>query len=140
MTTWSVVFLAIIAVGTLTMALLQVGAVIFAARMARRMESLVANVERDIKPLIGRATVVADEASRVATLATAQVQRVDALVADVTSQIEATVAQFRTAVVSPTREGLALVSGLRAAILALKGIDQRRRRPVVDEDDALFIG
>lgn len=140
MTTWSVVFLAVIAVGTLTMALLQVGAVIYAARMARRMEVLVSSVERDLKPLIGRATVVADEASRVATLATAQVQRVDALFADVTSQIETSIAQFRTAVVSPTREGLALVSGLRAAILALRGFEQRRHRPVVDEDDALFIG
>ncbi len=140
MTGWSSVFLAIIALGTATMAILQVGAVIYASRMARRMEQLVTRVEGDLQPLIGRANDVADDAARVASLAAAQVERVDALLTDVTSQVETSVKQLRTAVISPTREGLALVSGLRAAIAALRGLELRRRRAVAEEDDALFIG
>ncbi len=140
MTGWASVFLAIIALATATMAILQVGALIYASRLARRMEQLVTRVEGDLQPLIGRANDVADDAARVASLAAAQVERVDALLTDVTSQVETSVKQLRTAVISPTREGLALVSGLRAAITALRGLELRRRRAVAEEDDALFIG
>lgn len=140
MSSWPTVFLAIIALGTVTMAMLQVGAVIYAARLARRVEQMLTKVERDLQPLVGRANDVADDAARVASLAAAQVQRVDALLTDVTDQVETSVKQLRSAVVSPTREGLALVSGLRAAIAALRGLELRRRRAAADEDDALFIG
>lgn len=141
MTTWSVIFLAVIAVGTITMALIQVGAIIYAGRLAGRVEQLLTQLERDLQPLIGRATAVAEDAASVASLAKGQAERVDGLVKEVTDQVERSLEQVRTALVSPTREGLALLAGLRAAIAALRNLEARRRRDKsVEEDDALFIG
>ena len=45
------------------------------------------------------------------------------------------------AIGTPQREATALVAGVRAAVGALRGARQaRRRRSGFDEDDALFIG
>ena len=141
MTTWSVVFLAVIAVATITMAILQVGAIIYASRLARRVDRLVGRVERDLQPLIGRATAVADDAASVASMAKQQAERVDTLVTEFTGQVEQSLDHMRRVMASPTRDGLALLSGLRAAISALRNLESRRRRAsAVEEDDALFIG
>lgn len=141
MTDWSVIFLAVIAIATITMAIIQVGAIIYASRLARRVDQLLGRVEQDLQPLIGRATAVVDDAASVAAMAKVQAERVDGLLTEVTGQVERSLDQMRSALVSPAREGLALLSGLRAAIAALRNLEARRRREKsVEEDDALFIG
>ena len=141
MTDWSVIFLAVVAIATITMAIIQVGAIIYASRLARRVEQLLGRVEQDLQPLIGRATAVVDDAASVAAMAKVQAERVDGLLTEVTGQVERSLDQMRSALVSPAREGLALLSGLRAAIAALRNLEARRRREKsVEEDDALFIG
>ena len=69
---WNEAFLGVIALATLIMALIQVGAVIAAARIAKQAQQTLTTVQRDIRPLIAKVHAVADEASRTASLATAQ--------------------------------------------------------------------
>jgi hypothetical protein len=141
--TWTVVFLAIIALSTFVMAAIQVGVLIYGAMLARRVESVIGRVERDIQPIIERLTAVSDEAVKMSTLATQQVERVDQLFADVSRRAEQTMAVVQQAIITPAREGAALFGALRstfAAIRGLRGNGSSRPPHGVEEDDALFIG
>ncbi len=144
MSTWSVVFLGIIALSTLMMAVIQVGAIIYSARLARRIETLLGRLENDIKPMLDRLTTISTEAARMSALATAQVERVDQLFADVQQRTEQIMTVVQQAIVTPAREGAALFSALRSTFAALRGLrtNGRQQRPPhgVEEDDALFIG
>jgi hypothetical protein len=138
---WNDVFLGVIAAATLVMALIQVGAIVFAARLAGRVQQLAATVQQDIKPLIARANAIAEDASRTAAIATAQAQKIDALVTQLTRRVDETAAVIQEAVVAPAREGLALIAALKAGFGALRGLRDLRGRPARTEDeDALFIG
>ncbi len=50
--TTPLVFLGVIALATLVMAIIQVGAVVAVGRLARRVDHLADQVENDIKPLL----------------------------------------------------------------------------------------
>jgi len=137
----SELFLGIIALATLVMALIQVGAIIFAARLGRRVQQVMATIQEDVRPLIARANSVAEEASKTAALASTQAQKIDALVSDLTRRVEETSLVVQQAVVTPARETLALVAGVKAGLAALKGLrDFRGRAGRVEEEDPLFIG
>jgi hypothetical protein len=140
---WSGVFLGVIAVAVTVMAIVQVGVVIFGARLAKRVEQIAQQVDREIKPLLVNLNVVGQEAARAAELAALQVERVDALFADVASRVEETAASLQSAIIAPAREGMALVQGIKAAFAALReirGAPSRSGAAVHDEDDPLFIG
>lgn len=141
MTDWSAVFLGIIAVATLVMALIQVGAIVFAARLAAQVQQLASTVQQDIQPLIARANAIAEEASRTATIATAQAQKIDRLVTDLTRRVDETSLVIQEAIITPAREGLAIVAAVKAGLTALRGFRDLRGRPGrVEDEDALFIG
>ena len=141
MSGWSETFLGIIAAATLVMALIQVGAIVFALRLAAEVRRLATSVQQDLRPLIARANLIAEEASRTATLATAQAQKIDTLVTQLTRRVDETAGVIQEAIVTPAREGLALLAGLRAGLAALRGLRDLRGRPSRAEDeDALFIG
>lgn len=141
MTDWSAVFLGIIAVATLVMALIQVGAIVFAARLAAQLQQLASTVQQDIQPLIARANAIAEEASRTATMATAQAQKIDRLVTDLTRRVDETSLVIQEAIITPAREGLAIVAAVKAGLTALRGFRDLRGRPGrVEDEDALFIG
>ena len=134
-------FLGIIAGATLVMAIVQVGAIVFAAWLARRVQQLAVSVQEDLRPLIARANGIAEEASKTAALATAQAQKIDRLVTDLTRRVEETSLVVQEAVVTPAREGLALVAGIKAGLAALRGLrDFRGRAGRVEDEDPLFIG
>jgi hypothetical protein len=138
---WSPTFLAIIAAATALMAIVQVGAVIVLARVAGQVRDMMATLHQDIRPLIARATSIADEAQRTAVLATAQAQKIDRLVTDLTARVDETSMVIQQAIVTPAREGLAVWAGVKAALTALRGFrDFRARGGAVDDEDALFIG
>src|SRR5262245_13972837 len=125
------------------MAVVQVGVIVFGARLARRVESLADQLDRDLKPLIANLNVVGQEAARAAELATAQVQRVDQLFGDMALRVEETADSLQTAIIAPAREGMALVQGVKAAFAALKEIRSATapaRGGGHDEEDPLFIG
>jgi hypothetical protein len=148
-------FLGLIAAATLLMALVHIGASIAALRMARQAQEILSAIQgqvkplltqasqiaEDARPLIGKANAIADEASRTLSLATAQAQKVDKLVTDLSRRVDETSAVVQQAIVTPAREGLAIVAAVRAAFGALRfnGFRGRTGRPT-EEDDPLFIG
>lgn len=141
MTESSQVFLAIIAAATALMAIVQIGAIVVLARVAVQVRDTVTTIQKDIRPLIARASALAEEASKTATLATAQAQKIDRLVTDLARRVDETSVIIQQAIVAPAREGIAIVAALKAGFGALRGLrDPRGRAAGVDEEDALFIG
>ncbi len=141
MSEWGTAFLGVIAAATLLMAVLQIGAVVAAARVAKRVERLADELHREVKPLIARAHVIAEDAQRAASLAAAQVERVDALMSDLTHRVDDTAALLQRAIIRPAREGLAIIAGLKAGLDLLRGHRHAASGAGrFDEEDALFIG
>ena len=135
------VFLAIIAASTALMALTQIGAVVMLARVAGQVRDIVATLQQDIRPLIARANALADEAQKTAALATVQAQKIDKMVTDLTRRVDETSAVVQDAIMTPAREGMALVAALKAGLGALRGVrDLRGRDGRMEDEDALFIG
>jgi hypothetical protein len=138
---WNQVFLGIIAVATALMALMQIGAILLLARVAGQVRDVVATLQQDIRPLIVRATSIADEAQRTAAIAAAQAQKIDRLVTDLTRRADETSLVLQQAILTPAREGMALFAAFKAGLAALRGFRDLRGRPgAVDDEDALFIG
>jgi hypothetical protein len=140
-TDWNDLFLGTIAVATLLMALAQVGAMVVAARFARQAQQTLVTVHEEIRPLLAKASAVADEAARTAALASAQVQKIDSLVSDLSQRVDETATVLQRAIVTPARQGVALLAAVKAGLAALRGIgDLRRSSSRSEEEDPLFIG
>jgi len=142
-TDWSVVFLGVIALAVTVMAGVQVGVVVFGARLARRVDQMASQIDREIKPLLTNLNKVGEEAARAAQLAATQVERVDRLFAEVALRVEDTAASLQSAIIRPAREGFALLSGVRAAFAALREIRSATapaRAARHEDEEALFIG
>jgi hypothetical protein len=139
---WSEVFLGVIAAATFIMAVLQVGAVVVAGRAMREAQKTLATVQQDIRPLIAKAHAVADEASKTAALATAQAQKVDRLLSELSARVDYTSRVVQDAIVTPAREGLAVVAAVKATLMALRGFRALapRHGRQAEEEDPLFIG
>ena len=143
MTDWSLVFLGAIALATLTMAVIQVGVIVYAGRLKWRMDRLAETVERDLKPLMGRLKEMSGDAARVTSLAVAQAERVDQLFAEFSQRSDHILSLVQNAVVVPAREGMAVLEGLRAGLAALRSLAERRASQpsgTPEDDEALFIG
>lgn len=139
---WSPLFLGVIAAATLVMALIQVGAIIAALRLARQAQQAIQSVHQEVKPLLARAHSIADEASRTVALATTQAQKVDRLITDLSQRVDETATVLQDAIITPAREGLAIVAAVRAALTALRGVRElgTRNGRHAEEEDPLFIG
>ena len=136
---WRDVFLGVIAVATLAIAVAQIGVIIAAGLMARRVGRMVEQIERDVKPLFGHLNAIGADASRAVALATAQVERADQLFTDVAVRIEQTLNAVQTSVGGPAREGRAMMRAFRAAMQAIRELRHGRRQGRGEDDDALFI-
>lgn len=140
------VFLGIIAVAVAVMALIQVAAIVAGVRLARRVDDVARQLELDIKPLLTNLTAMSSEAARTAALAAAQVERLDSLFENVIRRADQTLTSAHRFLDGPAREGMAVISGVRAAFSALKGLRESSRRrsavrgAAIDEDESLFIG
>ena len=133
--------LGVIAAATAIIALVQVSAIILLARVAMQVRDVAASIQQDLRPLIARANAIADEAQKTATLATAQAQKIDRLVSDLTRRVDETSGVIQEAILTPAREGMAIIAGVKAALGALRGLRDLRGRPSrVEDEDALFIG
>ena len=137
-------WLAIIAVSTLVMAVIQVGAILGALIAARRVQAQVTRVEQrldqQVQPLIDRINVIGADAARISALAVQQAEKADVAFSSATQRVDQTLAVVQNAVVAPAREGMALAAALRAAVGSIKNGVRRRPRAAGEEDDALFIG
>jgi hypothetical protein len=138
--TWSVVFLGVIAVATLATAIVQIGLLVAAGLLTRRLGRFVDEVEREVKPIIGHLNSVSRDASRAAAIAVAQVERMDDLCSDVAAKIDQTITTIHSAIVKPAREGRAWLLGFQAMLAAIREFRSGRSRSRGrDEDDGLFI-
>ena len=155
MTDSSQFFLGVIAAATLVMALIQIGMIVVGAKVAKQAQEAagkaqatlssaqeaISSIREELRPLIAKATAIADEASKSAALATAQVQKVDRLVTDVSRRVDETTAMVQQAILTPARQSFAIVAALRAGLSVLRaGADWRRRVSRSEEEDPLFIG
>jgi hypothetical protein len=138
---WSETFLAIIAVATLTMALVQLGTVVAILRLVRQVQQTMVEVHREARPLIAKMTAVTDEVGRTAAMATVQAQKVDRLLTDLAQRVDQTAGIVQHAIITPAREGLAIMAALKAGLGALRGLRERHRQGrTAEEEDPLFIG
>src|SRR5258708_14510945 len=119
---WRDVFLGVIAVATLAIGGAQIGVIIAAGLMARRVGRMVDQLERDVRPLFGHLDAIGSDASRAVALAAAQVERADKLFTDVAVRIEQTMNVVQDSIGGPARGGRALMGAFRAAPHALRGL------------------
>jgi CHASE3 domain sensor protein len=132
-------FLGIIAVATLATAIVQIGVLVAAGLLARRLQRAVERAERELKPLLEHLNAIGRDASRAASLATAQVERADRLFADLAQRIEQILALIQSVVTGPVREGAAMMSALRAVLNFMRDTRAGRRSSRTEDEDALFV-
>jgi hypothetical protein len=135
------VFLGLIAAASLATALAQIGIVVFAGLAARRVARLTQRIEAELKPIFGHLDAIGREAARASALATAQVERVDAMFSDVAARIDQAIGSLQSSMEAPAREGRAILSAFKAALQAIRDVRQngRSRQGRGDDEDALFI-
>ena len=136
------VYLAVIAVAVAVMAVIQVAAIVVAMRATRRVGDAVSRLEGDLRPIVANLKSMSADAARTASIASAQAQKAEQLIGDVTARVNSTVAVVEETVIGPAREAYAVVQGLMAAVGAFRqGAPSPGRRPVrTEEEDSLFIG
>jgi len=137
--TWATVFLGIIAMATLITAILQVVLLVTAWQLVRRLVTFVEDLDRQIKPILGHVENIARDASRVAGLAAAQVERADQVLNNAVVRIEDLLSHMQTLVVNTLREGNALMMGVRAVMAAIRAFQGRSKRRRAEDDETLFI-
>lgn len=145
MTGLSEALLAVIAVAVMVMAVVQVGAIVAGVRAARRLEEITQEIRTEIRPVVANLATLTAEAHRAANLATAQMERLDRLFGELVQRVERTVASAQQALAGPAREGMAIVSGIRAAVAAIQDLRETTRRRSAravpfEEEESLFIG
>jgi hypothetical protein len=137
-------FLGIIAVAVLTMAVIQVAAIVFAARAARQMGDAVSRFEHTVGPIIANLQAVSADAARASAAASAQVERAGQLLQDLATRVDQTVMSVQESILRPARRGFAFLHSLQAILSAFRrdagARNTSRRSPAVEEEDALFIG
>ncbi len=146
MTDWPAVFLAAIAVATGTMALIQIGVIIYGARLAWRVTKLADRVERQLDPVMDKVTQMSADASRATKLAVAQVERADEMMSRLSRRADETLDLAQQVLVVPAQRGLALIDSLRAIFSppsepSAQGADtDTASEASSDKDEALFVG
>lgn len=139
MSDWAVVFLGVIAVATLTTAIGQIGMFVAANRLSRKIEGLVASVEQEVKPIFGHLNAIGHDASRAASLATSQVERIDRLIATLTERLSELLHTLQESVARPARDSAAIVAGFKAAMRVVQELRTNRARARAEDEEAMFI-
>ena len=136
------VFLGVIAVAVAVMAVIQVAAIVVAMRAARRVGDAVTRFEADVRPIVTNLKSMSADAAKTASIASAQAQRAEQLINDVTARVNNTVAVVEDTLLGPAREAYAMVQGLLGAFSAFRQAppSPARRSPTTEEEDSLFIG
>jgi hypothetical protein len=148
METWGVVFLGIIALGSVVQAAFLVGLAMQGRRLARRLEDLQDRVDREIRPSLESLSRVTRNLGEASDLAVLQVRRFDGLLADTVGKVEDTTTLLRNLILRPLGplvDIAAFLKGIRRGIEVyqrLRGFD-RPERPVPrrqeTDDEHLFI-
>ena len=150
-------FLGLIALGVLVMAIIQVAAIVIAARAARRVGDVVSRLESDMRPIVlnlqtiaaearpiiaNLQTMVADakpiianlqtmatDAARATSVAASQMERFERLIGDVVERVDSTIATLQSTIMRPARQGFAVIQGIKAALGVFRDRDPRDAVP-----------
>jgi hypothetical protein len=141
-------FLGIIAVAVAVMAIVQVAAIVFAARAARSVGDAVSRIERDVQPIVANLKTMSADVARATSSATAQVERLqqtlDVVLGRVdtaSARVEQTLQTIQDGILAPAREGFGILQMIKSFFAAGRSYGRPRHRPAPAEDeDALFIG
>lgn len=136
------VLLAFIALAVTVMAIVQVTAIVFAARAARRVGDAVGRLEQDVRPIVANLRAVSADAARASAAAAAGVDRADRAMGDFFARTQDVLGAVREAVVRPARDGMAWLHTFKSAMDAFRGAGggARRGRSAADDDEGMFIG
>lgn len=132
-------FLGIIAVATLATAIVQVCVLVAAGLLARRILRLVDHIDHELTPIFEHVQSIARDASRAASIATAQVERVDRAMADVIQRLDRTLNIIQGFVAGPARNGTAWLATFRTLFSLIRDLRSGRARSRAEDEDALFI-
>lgn len=139
MTDRAEIFLGVIAAATLVTAIAQVGVLVAAGLLARRIERLTDRIDRELTPFFEQVNAIGRDASRAVSLAGAQVERADRLFADLVQRVERLMSTVQAAVGETAREGSAILAGFRAALTVISEMRTGRARARAEDEDGLFI-
>jgi hypothetical protein len=138
-TDWQVIFLGIMAGALVVMAVMQFMMAQALLRASREVAGAVREIQRDLGPLIDKATRMTDDAARVTALTLAQLERADRLVASLAMRVEATVGIVQDAIVQPMKQGATIIAAIRAVTAVIREW-QERKSAARDDEDPLFVG
>jgi uncharacterized protein YoxC len=113
--TGEISLLTIIAVAVTVMAVAQLLSLRHIMKMAERASTAIAELQRDLAPILKNAHEASEAAARVAALAEENLARLDAVVRTTTVRVEEMVDVAHSVVTGPVRHGVALIAGLKAA-------------------------
>jgi hypothetical protein len=128
------------AVALVFMALAQIGVMIVAVVVGRKLTAIAEELRRDVRPLLDKANALTEEATRVTSLARTQVERIDALMASTAVRLDDTLAVVQGLISGPVRQGSAMLAAFKAAMSVVRHYQDRRHGTREAEEDALFVG
>lgn len=114
------VLLGVIALATLTMAIVQVVVIVAGVRLVQRMDATAQRIEALTGPMLARVDDVATEALASMSAARSQMDRMEVMTTEVVTRIDETVHALQAYVMAPARQGAALLAGARAAVQVLR--------------------
>ena len=129
----STLLLSVIAVATVIIAIVQIGVVIFALRLAKRVSRLVDVIEHEIKPTLARVDAVSRDVARVTSFASNQAERLDQIASHLIEKIDEIMAVADRSVFTPLKQGAGFLFGLRAALSAFRD-EATQSKPRTDSD------
>lgn len=136
-------FLGTIAVSVLVMAIIQVATILWAAKIVRSVGQTVSRFERDVRPVLTSLQALSADAAKATAIAASQVERADQMLAQLRQRLDETTRALQKTILGPAREGMAMLQALKEVFFSGGNRPPRadsRRRPVSEEEDALFIG
>ena len=148
MQTWGLVFLGIIALGSLVQAAFLIGLAMQGKRVAQRLDELQERIDREIRPGLENLQRVTRNLADVSDLAVLQVRRFDGLLADTVEKVEDTTTLIRKVILRPLGplvDIAAFLKGIRRGLEVyqqLRGFDRHDRaadRRYDADDEHLFI-
>lgn len=147
MSTWAVVFLGVIALGSITQTVFLVVLALQSRRLAAGVDELRVRLERDLKPSLESLSRITRNLAEISDLGVLQARRIDTALADTLDKVEATTEAIRRFVVKPfaplaeigaflkgVRRGFEVYNRLRGFDKGAKGASRRYA-----EDEHLFI-
>jgi len=132
--TGEISLLIVIAVAVTVMAVAQLLSLRHIMQMAARASTAIAELQRDLAPILKNAHEASEAAARVATLAEDQLTRIDAVVRNTTDRVEEMVDVAHSVVTGPVRHGVAIVAGLKAAWDVFTSSRQTRAAETDDDE------